>query len=106
VRPLVLVDGENVRRSAWPNVGPRSLLQRARRWAEAEGVDLLVVFDGAAPETADDVRGAPSADDEIVRIAARTDRDYWLVTSDRELRARAGARAVRVVGGGRFLSLL
>lgn len=102
----MLVDAENVRRSAWPNVTPDDLLRRARRWAEREGVDLLVVFDVRAPEEADDVAAAVSADDEIARIAAATDREHWLVTSDRELRARAGGGAARVLGGGRFLALL
>ncbi len=31
---------------------------------------------------------------------------YWLVTSDRELRERAGADAERIVGGGAFLAEL
>ena len=43
-----------------------------------------------------------SADDRIVRETAELDR-YWLVTSDRELRERAGGRAERVVGGGAFV---
>ena len=32
--------------------------------------------------------------------------EYWLVTSDRELRTRAGGAAARTVGGGAFLGLL
>jgi hypothetical protein len=106
VRPLVIVDAENVRRSAWPNVGRAELLGRARNWAEREGLDLLVVFDGEPPESAADVAAAPSADDEIARIAAATEREHWLVTSDRELRTRAGSRAARVIGGGSFLRAL
>ena len=31
---------------------------------------------------------------------------YWLVTSDRELRERAGGRAERVIGGGAFARIL
>ena len=46
-----------------------------------------------------------SADDWIARHA-RDHRPYWLVTSDRELRERAGAEAERVIGGGKFLSEL
>ena len=38
----------------------------------------------------------------IVRETAELDR-YWLVTSDRELRERAGERAERVIGGGAFI---
>lgn len=106
MRPLVIVDAENVRRSAWPNMSREELLERSRRWAEGEGVDLLVVYDGTPPEEAGDVAGATSADDEIARVAAATDRDHWLVTSDRELRARAGSRAARSIGGGTFLGLI
>jgi hypothetical protein len=102
-RPLVVVDAENVRRSRWPNLSEQELLRRARRWAERKGVDLVVVFDGAAPEDAADVASAPHADDEIVRIAREHHGPVWLATSDRELRQRVGERAVKTVGGGRFL---
>jgi rRNA-processing protein FCF1 len=46
--------------------------------------------------------GAESADDRIAREAAAVDGPYWLVTSDRELRDRAGGAAERVIGGGSF----
>lgn len=46
--------------------------------------------------------GAESADDRIAREAAAADGPYWLVTSDRELRDRAGGAAERVIGGGSF----
>ena len=104
----MLVDAENVRRSRWPNLSPAELVQRSRAWAKAQGVDLLVVFDGPAPEDADDVTGtgSESADDRIAELAAGLaagGRPYRLVTSDRELRRRAGAAADRVVGGGAFV---
>jgi predicted RNA-binding protein with PIN domain len=101
---VVLVDGENVRRSTWPNVSPERLVELAREWAAAHGHQVLVVFDGRAPEEAEDVvgSGAETADEWIVREAARLD-DFWLVTSDRELRRRVGEGAKRVVGGGAFL---
>ena len=104
MRPLVIVDGENARRSRWPNLAPAQLVELSREWARDQGVDLLVVFDGEAPEDAPDVVGSgrESADDWIVRRVHRA-RDYWLVTSDRELRERAGSRAARVIGGGAFL---
>jgi hypothetical protein len=105
-RPLVVVDGENARRSRWPNVSKHDLLERARRWAKREGVDLLVVYDGHPPDDAPDVAGAPQADDAIVRIVEAHDGPYWLVTSDRELRQRAGGAAERTIGGGGFLGLL
>jgi rRNA-processing protein FCF1 len=60
-------------------------------WAEREGVDARVVFEG--DET---------ADDRIAREAAELEGPYWLVTSDRELRERAGGDAERVIGGGSF----
>jgi hypothetical protein len=46
--------------------------------------------------------GEETADDRIAREAAELEEPYWLVTSDRGLRARAGARADRVIGGGSF----
>jgi rRNA-processing protein FCF1 len=49
--------------------------------------------------------GVETADDRIVREAQREER-YWLVTSDRGLRDRAGPRAERVIGGGSFLRSL
>lgn len=63
----------------------------------------LIVFDGCAPVAAEDVvgTGGEIADDWIVREAPSRE-PYWLVTSDRELRERAGGRAERVIGGGSF----
>lgn len=93
-RPVLLVDAENVRRSTWPNIERERLVELAEAWAELEGVEAEVVWEGS--ESADD------------RIAARAEAlaaagaPYWLVTSDRELRARAGEGAERVLGGGSF----
>jgi len=96
----MVVDAENVRRSGWPNLSKSELLARSRIWAAREGVDLLVVFDGAAPEGADDVLGSGgrSADDVIAELGG----PFWLATSDRALRERVGGRAERVIGGGTF----
>ena len=88
----MIVDAENVRRSVWPNVSRERLVELVRRWAEERGYDSLVVFEGEDE----------SADDRIVREEARLER-YWLVTSDRELRHRAGGAAERVIGGGAFV---
>ena len=65
------------------------------------------MFDGRAPVVADDVvgTGAESADDWLAREAARF-APYWLVTSDRELRDRAGGGAERILGGGSFAAEL
>jgi rRNA-processing protein FCF1 len=46
--------------------------------------------------------GEETADDRITREASVLDGPYWLVTSDRGLRERAGGRAERVIGGGSF----
>ncbi len=102
----VLVDAENVRRSRWPNLARDELVSRCRRWAAREGLELLLVFDGPPPEAAPDlVAGEPSADDWLAAHAGEH-APYWLVTSDRELRARAGTEAERLLGGGAFLALI
>jgi predicted RNA-binding protein with PIN domain len=115
VEPVTLVDAENVRRSQWPNIGREELVELVRRWAEATGAHVLVVFDGDPPGTGSDatvkVVGTrkESADDRIARDAeklARQGRPYRLVTSDRGLRARAGAAAEDTVGGGTFVRTL
>ena len=103
---LVLVDAPNVRRSLWPNLSPERLVELLARWAEAEGVEAIAVFDGPAPEPVAGVEavgtGAESADDWITRRVAELSEPYVLVTSDRELRERAGGNAERIVGGGAF----
>lgn len=91
----VLVDAENVRRSVWPNIGREELVELVEGWARQEGHRALVVFEDEE-----------SADDRIARWAADPEGPYWLVTSDRELRDRAGGGAQRVLGGGAFARLL
>ena len=98
---LVVVDAENTRRSQWPNISREELVRRAREWAGSEGHELLVVFDGSPPEDAQDLLGSPNADDAIVELAPQLASPWWLVTSDRGLRARV-AGAERLVGGGAF----
>jgi hypothetical protein len=99
---VVLVDARNVLRSRWPNVPERELVERCRSWAEEEGLTALLVFDGPAPEGGIGTE-EESADDWITRAARETEGPYWLVTSDRGLRGRAGGRAERMIGGGAFL---
>jgi uncharacterized protein YaiI (UPF0178 family) len=110
---LVLVDGNNVRRSQWPNLTSEELLARARAWAERHDHELVLVFDREAPggvvgEQRLDERttvvgsGGESADDWLIREAPRRS-GAWLVTSDRALREAASAAAARVTGGGAFL---
>jgi hypothetical protein len=102
------VDARNVLRSLWPNLEEREVVEGTRAWAEQEGVEAEVIFDGPAPAGGIGT-GAESADDWIARRAeelAAAARPYWLVTSDRELRERAGGRAERVIGGGTFARIL
>jgi predicted RNA-binding protein with PIN domain len=117
IQTVVLVDARNVLRSQWPNLPEQELVERCRAWAEGESVRAVVVFDGRAPgglvgeEEQDELvtlvgTGAESADDWIARRAAELsdeDADHWLVTSDRELRRRAGSGASHLIGGGTFL---
>jgi YacP-like NYN domain len=103
---LVLVDAPNVRRSLWPNLSPERLVELLDGWAAREGAHAIAVFDGPAPEVATSIEvvgtGRESADDWIARRVAELDEPFMLVTSDRELRERAGGRAERVIGGGSF----
>jgi predicted RNA-binding protein with PIN domain len=103
---IVLVDAPNVRRSLWPNLSPERLVELLAQWAETEGAEAIAVFDGPAPGAVPGVEvvgaGRESADDWIARRAAELDEPYVLVTSDRELRERAGANAARIIGGGAF----
>jgi hypothetical protein len=99
---VVLVDARNVLRSRWPNVPEAELVERSRDWTAEQGLNAVLVFDGQAPEGGVGTTGE-SADDWIARAAAELDEPYWLVTSDRELRRRAGERAERTLGGGAFL---
>ena len=80
-----------MRRSLWPNIPRDELSDLVEAWAEREGVDARVVFEGQE-----------IADDRIAREAAELDGPYWLVTSDRGLRDRAADKAERVIGCGSF----
>ena len=90
---IVLVDAENVRRSASPNLNRDELVERVERWAERESVQAQVVFEG---------RGE-TADDRIVAEAAKLHgqgEEVWVATSDRELRERLKPYVSRLIGGG------
>ena len=116
----MLVDARNVLRSTWPNIPEDEVVEACRRWAAAEGVRAVIVFDGCAPgigvgehATGDGCvvvgTGSESADDWIARAADRYASDglaYRLVTSDRDLRARAGRAAEQTIGGGAFARTL
>ena len=109
----VLIDARNVQRSQWPNLSDEELVERARSWAERNGKQIVLVFDGKAPggvvgATELDERTTlvgssdESADDWLIREAPHYP-EAWLVTSDRALRAAAGGQAERMIGGGGFL---
>jgi uncharacterized protein YaiI (UPF0178 family) len=109
----VLVDARNVQRSQWPNVPDDELVERARAWAERHDAEVVLVFDGKAPDAGVGTKrlderatvvgtGGESADDWLIREAPGHP-GAWLVTSDRALREAAGKSAGRIVGGGTFL---
>ena len=105
---VVLVDARNVLRSRWPNVPAEELVERCAAWADEQGTEAILVFDGRAPAGAV-ATGPESADDWIAGRASELragGTPYALVTSDRELRGRAGEHAERTVGGGAFLGEL
>jgi hypothetical protein len=87
----VLVDGENVRRSVWPNISRADLVELAETWARANGHQAVVVWEGTE-----------SADDRIAADVRELDAPIWVVTSDRELRGRVEPHAERILGGGSF----
>jgi hypothetical protein len=102
---LVFVDANNVRRSQWLNLSPDELVAKAQAWAGRHGHEVVLVFDGEAPDGAVGSGQKESADDWLIReVPAHP--GAWLVTSDREVRGRAGTAAGRVIGGGSFLRML
>lgn len=113
---LVVVDAWNVIRSRWPNFREERFLELVRRWAEREGAEAIVVFDGRSIETREVDEclrvvgtGAGSADDWIAAQAPRwaeQGRRLWVVTSDRELRRRVEPYAENTIGGGAFAGQL
>jgi hypothetical protein len=87
----VLVDAENVRRSVWPNIPRAELEPLCAAWAERNGHDMIVVWEGS-----------DSADDRIAREVRELTPPVWVVTSDRELRERVTGATDRIIGGGTF----
>jgi predicted RNA-binding protein with PIN domain len=87
----VLVDGENVRRSLWPNMPGEELVERSAAWGKQEGHDVEVVWEGSE-----------SGDDQIARRVKELEPPVWVVTSDRGLRDRVRGHAERIIGGGSF----
>jgi hypothetical protein len=89
---IVLVDGENVRRSTWPNIGRRDLETLCGRWGRQHGHDVVVVWESDE-----------SADERIAREARLVSGPVWVVTSDRALRERVRPFVEHFVGGGAFV---
>lgn len=87
----VLVDGENVRRSVWPNMSRTELEQHTREWGREHGHEVIVVWEGPG-----------TADDKIAREVRELPPPLWVVTSDRGLRLRVAEYAERIIGGGSF----
>jgi hypothetical protein len=87
----VLVDGENVRRSVWPNIPREDLVELVASWADEDGHEARVVWEGEE-----------TADDRIAREVTELEPPLWVVTSGRELRRRVEPYVDRVVGGGSF----
>jgi hypothetical protein len=87
-----LIDGENVRRSIWPNLSRNELVERASRWAASHGHEATVVWERKV-----------SADDAIAERVRELAPPVWVVTSDRELRERVAGHAERLIGGGSFV---
>jgi predicted RNA-binding protein with PIN domain len=119
-----IVDGNNVfgsRPDGWWNdrdAAARRLAQSVAVWCRTLDDDVALVFDAPVAPTTFELgggnltivesrrRGRDAADDRIVELVAEIDDDEpRVVTSDRGLRARLPDR-VRVMGAGRFLSLL
>jgi hypothetical protein len=115
-RRTIIVDGQNVRRSTWPNVEEPRLVEAVEWWAASEHDDaeVVVFFDGREP-VADstsrvEVRVGGYADDELVSLArerVRAGHVVLVATSDRELRRRLEKVGAEVPwGGGRLLGEL
>lgn len=120
-----VVDGMNVigsRPDGWWRDRPGAmggLAVRLRDYEESSGEEVTVVFDGRPVELPVEGRGGPrvvfasqggagAADDEIAALVSRDPDPGTLrvVTSDRELAARARARGAEVVSAGAFLRRL
>ena len=91
---LVVVDAENTRRSQWPNVSREELVRRARAWAEHEGHELLVVFDGVRQDvalTAASVRArSPCSNPRHRSVVMNTSVPTWFVMNRTSRSRRIG----------------
>lgn len=111
-KPVVLLDGNNMRGCALFSRSYAELSEATTRWAEAHGLTTLLVLDHGPEQRAWETGalsavalsgGGQTADDVMVRDAqwlARTGQHVFVVSSDQGLAARArrrqGAAATRV----------
>ncbi|MFC9499886.1 NTP pyrophosphohydrolase [Streptomyces sp. NPDC056982] len=106
---LLIVDGANVVGSVpdgwWRD--RRGAAERLRdslaTYAEREGVDIVLVVEGAARGVGSVPRvrvesAAGSGDDHIVELVAAAGQPCVVVTADRELRSRVGKLGAECVG--------
>jgi predicted RNA-binding protein with PIN domain len=119
---VLLVDGYNVAKTAWPDLGleeQRSRLVRALDGLVARsGASAEVVFDGPEEAVVTGRQGTPSvnvrysggelADDVVVGLvdAFPPDRPVVVVSNDREVRDAARGRAANVIGSDTLIALL
>jgi len=111
---ILVVDGYNVTMASWPDqplgVQRRMLVDGLRNLQARTGVEPLVVFDGAEPDSGPagslprsvQVRFSPAgvkADDVVVDLVDRypADRPVIVVTNDREVRDGASARGANLL---------
>ena len=120
---VLLVDGYNVSMSGWGELElpaqRRRLVDALRNLQARTGVEPVVVFDGAEPESGPtgslprsvQVRFSPPgviADDVVVELVDRypPDRPVLVASSDAEVRQRARARGANVLAADQLLALL
>ena len=104
-----LVDGNNVmgsRPDGWWRDRPGAMQRLVNQLDDLRDDEVVVVFDGREHDlqaVRARVEFAAHADDRIAELATRGTR---VVTSDRELAARAEAKGARVEGARTFLDRL
>ena len=113
-----IVDGMNVigsRPTGWWRDRPgamRDLVGELEAFAEREGAEVTVVFDGRPFELEGDAvrvvfatrRGPNAADDDVAALVEQDDApgELSVVTSDRDLARRVTGAGAAVVGAGEF----
>jgi hypothetical protein len=120
-RAVLLVDGYNVAKTAWSDVGLEEQRTRLVRAVDVvatrTGAGVEIVFDGPEDAAPTGRQGTPSvnvrfsggelADDVVVSMvdAFPADRPVVVVSSDREVRDAARAKGANVIGSGTLIGL-